>query len=240
MESQLMNHDEALKSLAVERYLLKEMTETERNSFEEHYLACAECFEAVMFGSEFIQQAGDVLREREPARQPAAAAVAPAPLMATPRGFFKGLLRPSLAPAFAMLFLFAAGATVYESILIHKQSEMIADLKAPAIEMRYLLRGQSHAAVRTITVPRSSRIRLAAEFTPSDQFASYEARILDNAGAVVYSLPFSAESSQEIIEVSLIAGALKPGSYSMVVQGVSSDGARTPLGEKPFVLHFLD
>jgi hypothetical protein len=42
-----MTHTEALNTLASERYLLEEMTESERDAFEEHYFSCLECAEDV-------------------------------------------------------------------------------------------------------------------------------------------------------------------------------------------------
>ena len=36
-----MNHVEAVKTLAIERYLLEEMTPEERDAFEEHFFSCA-------------------------------------------------------------------------------------------------------------------------------------------------------------------------------------------------------
>jgi anti-sigma factor RsiW len=42
-----MTHTEAVNMLATERYLLEEMTESERNAFEEHYFSCLECAEDV-------------------------------------------------------------------------------------------------------------------------------------------------------------------------------------------------
>jgi anti-sigma factor RsiW len=38
-----MDHVEAVKTLAIERYLLEEMTQEERDAFEEHFFSCAEC-----------------------------------------------------------------------------------------------------------------------------------------------------------------------------------------------------
>src|SRR4051812_31648442 len=38
-----MTHENALETLASERYLLGEMSELERHQFEEHYFSCAEC-----------------------------------------------------------------------------------------------------------------------------------------------------------------------------------------------------
>jgi hypothetical protein len=46
-----MTHQEATATLATERYLLDEMTEAERASFEEHFFACTECAEDVRMGA---------------------------------------------------------------------------------------------------------------------------------------------------------------------------------------------
>jgi hypothetical protein len=45
-----MDHQEAVNTLASERYLLGEMTDAERDSFEEHYFSCAECTEDLITG----------------------------------------------------------------------------------------------------------------------------------------------------------------------------------------------
>ena len=45
-----MTHEQAISTFASERYLLDEMTEPERSTFEEHYFACAECADDVRAG----------------------------------------------------------------------------------------------------------------------------------------------------------------------------------------------
>jgi hypothetical protein len=42
-----MTHEEAVSTLASERYLLEEMSEPERETFEEHYFSCVECADDV-------------------------------------------------------------------------------------------------------------------------------------------------------------------------------------------------
>jgi hypothetical protein len=46
-----MNHLQAVKTSAPERYLLEEMSELERHAFEEHYFSCADCAEDVRLGA---------------------------------------------------------------------------------------------------------------------------------------------------------------------------------------------
>jgi anti-sigma factor RsiW len=63
-----MQHEEAVETLASERYLLGEMNDAERDSFEEHYFSCATCADDV--------RAGAILRDGVRA---GLARVAPAP-----------------------------------------------------------------------------------------------------------------------------------------------------------------
>jgi hypothetical protein len=46
-----MNHADAVRTLAAERYLLDEMSEIERFAFEEHFFDCGECADEVRTGS---------------------------------------------------------------------------------------------------------------------------------------------------------------------------------------------
>jgi hypothetical protein len=46
-----MNHLQAVKTSAPERYLLEEMSELERHAFEDHYFSCADCAEDVRLGA---------------------------------------------------------------------------------------------------------------------------------------------------------------------------------------------
>lgn len=45
-----MTHEEAVSTLAPERYLLEEMSEPERETFEEHYFSCVACADDVRTG----------------------------------------------------------------------------------------------------------------------------------------------------------------------------------------------
>src|SRR5688572_14612794 len=45
-----MTHEQAVQTGASERYLLEEMSELERDAFENHYFSCLECAEDVRTG----------------------------------------------------------------------------------------------------------------------------------------------------------------------------------------------
>lgn len=45
-----MTHQQALDTMAAERYLLEEMTESEKHAFEEHFFDCNDCAQEVRLG----------------------------------------------------------------------------------------------------------------------------------------------------------------------------------------------
>src|SRR5579864_9494277 len=60
-----MEHSSAVQTHAVERYLLGEMPQEEREDFEEHYFTCAECAQDVRAAACFQANAREVMRDPE-------------------------------------------------------------------------------------------------------------------------------------------------------------------------------
>ncbi len=67
-----MEHQQAIQNLAVESYLLDQMTPRERDAFEEHYFECSLCAEDIRAASKFLEDARDILNESPAHRLPAA------------------------------------------------------------------------------------------------------------------------------------------------------------------------
>jgi hypothetical protein len=86
-----MTHQDAVTSLAVERYLLEEMSETERDRFEAHFFDCAECAEDLRVSDRIRHEARTGLAA--PPRR--AASVVPMP----PRRFKAATVLPWAAAA---------------------------------------------------------------------------------------------------------------------------------------------
>jgi hypothetical protein len=217
--TETMNHDQAVSSQAAERYVLGELTPSEREAFEGHYFDCSACFEQVEAGAQFLGRAREVLdgdREPEP-------------------GWFGSMLRDLRRPApvfVSAMLLCAVG------IGVHQQS-VISTARAPRLEERVML-SSSREAVKRLNVSRRSNLGLAVEFTRKPEFVSYQVEIKDAAGKTRYSLPFS-QPAGDVAAVSLPANALEGGTYSMGVQGVTKDGTKHEAGPGgPFELQFTD
>jgi hypothetical protein len=217
MSTDTMSHDQAVSSQAPERYVLGELTPSERDAFEGHFFDCAVCFEQVELGAQFLGRAREVLdREPEP-------------------GWLAGMLgdlrRP--APVFVSAMLLCA-----IGIGVHQQS-VISSARGPHLEERVLVADSRSGAGKRVGVSRTSNLSLAVEFTRKSEFVSYQVEIIDAAGKSKFSKPL-VQPSSDIVAIGLPANALESGTYSMVVQGVTKDGARTVAGHGAFELQFTD
>lgn len=230
MTEQLMSHEEALKSMAVERYLLGEMSEQEQAIFEAHYLNCAACLEAVTFDGEFMQAAEPVAREVKAAEQGSKAAV-------RERKGFRSLV---WAPAFAMLVLCLAGISIYQATVIRNQKQTLAKAEAPRQELGFVITGESRGAQNVIAVKRGTQVSLRVEFTPESQLSNYRADILTNANVLKYSVPLQINPQEDSVNVSLRTDVLSSGSYKVVVHGQDPAGNEKTLASSAFDLQVTD
>jgi anti-sigma factor RsiW len=109
MNARIIDHDEAVKDLMAERYLLGELNATERDAYEEHLFCCDACFQQVKAGTELIGE----LRRIE----------AEGPHVPLAPGFMSRLLTTASQPVtitvFALL-LFATGVAVRQGSIISR------------------------------------------------------------------------------------------------------------------------
>ena len=131
-----MTHQQALDTLASERYLLGEMTELERHSFEDHYFSCEECADDVRMGAIMEEGAKTVFADQSQSRFGAPNRTASVSVLQPARWWSP---RSAVIPwaAAAMLALVAG----YESLLL-----------APSLR-----RGSAPQAVTPVTLRPASR-----------------------------------------------------------------------------------
>jgi hypothetical protein len=220
MNNDVMSHEQAVSKQVAERYVLAELSQEEREAFEGHYFDCPACFEQVQLGAEFLRHSRDVL-DPEPEKGWLARALG-------------DLRRP--APAFASVALvLAIGMGVY-------QQSAIAGLKAPRLESRYVVTGQPKGggSAKVLRVSRKAGLSLTVEFLRKPEFASYQTQIMAASGTVKATLAVPAAAADDSLTISLPADALDAGAYSVVVYGLSADGARTEAGGGTFDLQFVE
>jgi hypothetical protein len=224
MNARMIDHDEAVKSLMAERYLLGELNAGERDAYEEHLFGCDACFQQVKTGTDLIGQLRHVGSE--------------VPEVTLASGFFPRLLRNATQPLTITVFGFLLFATGFA---IH-QSAVISRLKEPRPEIRSVLTGVAHGSDETnvLKVPRSSGLSLNVEYARKGEFTSYQAQILSSSGKKMHEVVLSGNQIGTMASIAVPADALEPGQYSVVVFGRRSDGTHEELGRGAFVLQFTD
>lgn len=216
MNARAIDHEEAIKTLMAERYLLGELTENERDSYEEHLFSCQACFEQVQVGSELVSQI----------RQLGPEATDSVPGFMS--RFMTDLSQPVTIAALA-LFLFAASFAVH-------QNSIISRLKEPRPEMRYTLVGVAHGSseINLVQATQGSGLSLNVEYARKGEFTSYQAKILSGSGKTIHSVTLPENQVGTMASIDLPAEALKPGEYSIVVFGHRGDGTQEEVGRSMF------
>ncbi|HYL92518.1 MAG TPA: anti-sigma factor [Alphaproteobacteria bacterium] len=225
-----IDHDQAIQSRAAERYLLGELSEKERDAYEEHFFSCAACAEEVKQASDFVQSAGQFFR--------ADAAVPAAQMKTVPAAFsFSRLFQPLPAMGFAAaLVLVALG--IYQNVVTIPALKQAAAPQTVAV-VSLLSQSSRAEGVAELKVSRHQALGLNIAVPPG--FNSYACRILGSSGFTQSCGLISAQQAKDIVQVLVPPGALAEGKYSVVIYGIgTSSGEEQELARYSFILQFQD
>src|SRR6266446_8022625 len=215
-----MDHQEALRLQAAEKYILGELTADLREQFEEHYFECPECATDLRALGTFVATGRQVLREAEVFSH------VPSPSTKAERpGWFRWL-RPVIAvPAIAIL----AAIVVFQNVVTipSARRQTGAGNLAQAYESSYRLAGATRGGgVRTVTVRADGNFALEFDFTPSQAFPSYNGKLVDSFGASVLTFGLAGEQVNKELHLVIPAGNVHSGNYELVVTGSSGNSDR--------------
>jgi hypothetical protein len=205
-----MDHQEAVRRGAVEKYLLGEMSPEEREEFEEHFFGCTECAAELKATAAFLDGAKRVF-ERDPVAKPAA----PAPVRNKSR--FSWVWRPAvLAPAFSFLLLLIA----YQNIIVlpRLDAKLAVTHKPEVLSSLSLIGANSRGGtLPTIRVAPQQPLLLMLD-VPSISVADVTCVLLSPSGDVVARVPVRAEAAKDTIGLRIPAAAWLSGDYTLIVQ----------------------
>jgi hypothetical protein len=211
-----MDHQDAVRRGAIEKYLLNEIPQPERDEFEMHFFDCQECAEEMRTTAAFLAGAKMELR-RSHVAQPARAAAK--------KTWFATLCRPAIAaPAFAASLLILA----YQNIVIFPRSagDRIQP-KYPELLTPLSLSGANNrdGAVPTAATPKGRPLLLSVDIPTAERFSSYACVLVAPSGAVVWRLPVSAAQAKDTVAIEVPSDSLRPGNYRLLVQAYANAGA---------------
>jgi len=211
-----MEHDEAVRLQAAVKYVLGELPQTERDSFEEHYFDCGECALEVRSAAAFVDNTRNVLRQeaRDASLQAAAPAGGPA--------WFKPMVA---APVLAVLLMVVA----YQNIItIPRTKQAAATGTGEMVTSVFSLQTantRGGEAVKVRVHPNES-FALKFDFTPARLFSGYVCQLHDESGRAVLQAPVPGTTINQEAQFVVPAGKVAPGEYSLVFTGGPAVGGQ--------------
>ena len=210
-----MDHLEAKRLQAAEKYVLGELPEALRDEYEEHYFDCAECAADVRATATFVGASREIFQEERSPR------VAQNSEAGDERGWF-AWLRPAIAvPVMAGL----AAIVVYQNAVTIPAVKQRRQDAAQVFESTFRLQGATRGEnVSKVLVAPNESFALDFDFTPSLRSRSYSGRLVDEAGNSVLSAQLSGEKINKEVHLVIPGGVVKPGRYELVFTG-SGEGS---------------
>lgn len=202
-----MEHDEAVRSKAAERYVAHELSAAEQDAFEEHLFDCPECADEVRLELTFSVNARAVAREPQPRPQQTG-------------GKWLGWLRPSPAMGLSLAANLALAAGLALVLVEHAR-----EAGQPRLARIYFAPGPAHGAADVHVLGRGDRFYGVRFLAPSQKSLSYFYEILDVSGRRESS-GFLAAPSMEDAELSVQAPVegLPNGVHTLQIRACGADG----------------
>jgi Putative zinc-finger len=210
-----MNHQEALREMAVERYLLGELSGASLDSFEEHLFECSECAMDVKNGVTFI----DVARAELNAPRKA-----PAPRLESARRWTSWLLSPwILAPALAACLVILAFQAF---VLQPRMRSQVAQAQTPAVLNPLILAnaGARGDSMPEIVAPEHGSFVISLDIPTTGGYSSYPCSLFAPDGSLLWQTTISPEQARDALLINMPTDKVKEGLNTFLIQG-SSTGA---------------
>ena len=217
-----MDHEEAVRQKATERYLLDELDPEVRDQFEEHLFDCQDCALDLRAGAMFVEQTKVILAE-----SPAVLACVPVTAAAKP-GWF-AWLRPAFAvPVFALLLAVIGyqNLVTYPSLVATSNQPQVG----PWASVNVSTRGTTAISLRVHT---GEGFGVLVNLPPEDGFASYAADLYNPAGKKEWSRQIATASHEDTRQIYIPGHNLESGTYTLVVNGITPGGESKELSRHP-------
>ena len=233
-----MDHNTAIENHTAERYLMGELTEVDRDAYEEHFFSCPACADEIRSANAFMESARKVVQEEVKTG-------------VSGNGFrrsasrqwlnWRSLLQPIPAAAFALLLAVVGVVGYQNSVTIPRLSQRAeAPVIVPARQHMFLTESRGESASVLVGKAFTVTFVIPKPEDSSASFSSYKAEIVSNDNMVKFSRDVSLQMASGPIDMSFPAGALSTGKYFLVVRGVSSsesdfqNSGKGDLGRLPF------
>lgn len=224
-----MDHSEAVRLMATERYLLGEMSPDLREAFEGHMFECEECA--------LDLRAGAALVEGMKAELAAPALAGAAEKRAPQRRDWFAWLRPAFAvPAFAILLL----------VIGYQNIALIPSLRTAARRPRITPWATLHVGTRDgaplpVVADHNSGATLIIDVPDTAAYASFAFTLQDPQGQPFWNetlQAFTAQNGEQPLSLVIPGLGLRAGTYTLTITGITPQGSRTQLDRRVLDIRF--
>jgi Putative zinc-finger len=212
-----MNHQDALQEMAVERYLLGELSGASLDSFEEHLFECSECATDVKTGATFIDGARTELSFP---RRVAAAQVERAPKWSS---WFTSpwILTPALAACLLVL--------AFQMFVIRPRMKLeVARAQAPAVLNPLVLANagpRGGDSIPQIVAPEHGSFVVSLDVPTAGGLSGYRCSLVAPDGSVVWQTAVSPEQARDALLINMPTDKVKEGLNVFLIQGLPAGGS---------------
>ena len=231
-----MDHNEAIQQQAAVKYVLGELSQPERDAYEEHYFDCSLCAVDVKAAAAFIDTSRDMLRQE-----------VPAPVVTVPNdpqparaGWFAWLKPAFAVPAFAAILLLLG----YQSFVTLPRWKNLAEQStAPRVLPMFSLITANTRSAESLAfrVWSDEWFGLYVDVPADSAYSTYILKLADPAGHSAILSTVSYAEAQKTMVVHVNPGK-QSGAYQIVVLGLTgqdSDPAQaTTLATMKFAVEF--
>jgi anti-sigma factor RsiW len=211
-----MDHREAVETLALERYLLGELPDQERDAFEEHFFSCAECAEDARAGAAMRDAAAAGMATGTTTKQPAGRVLT----MAPPRRRLSSIVVPWAAAASLAL---VAGYQAFVAMPALRRNT--GPIALSPVTLRPASRGQETVVVSSA----GALITLAVDLGGGALSGSIEYEIRQADGKAVASDRAAAPTDGSPLLLLVPATLLQPGQHYVLFVKNSGNAGLTPV-----------
>ena len=226
-----MNHQDVLKEMAVERYLLGELDGASLESFEEHLFECSECATDVKTGMTFIDAARIELRTPTRVAKPHAER--------TSRSISWFSSPWVLGPALAACLLILG----FQTFVLQPRLKLeVARAQAPAVLNPLVLAnaGARGDSVPEIVAPEHGSFVISVDVPTTGGFSSYRGSLYAPDGSLRWQTTISPEQARDAVLIKVPTDTTKEGLNTFLVQGLpvgdTSNGKLDTLAKYKFQL----
>jgi hypothetical protein len=219
-----MDHSDALRLKATEKYILNELDPEQLDQFEEHMFDCPECAVDVRAAAMFVEQSKAVLSE---ARGPV-----PVTVVSATRSSWLDWLRPAFAaPALALLLIVVGYQNLVTYPKLHQAVSTPQSVPWAAVNVGTYGAGDVGGE---IPVSPERGFLLLVRIPPEAAFTQYSAEFFNPTGQREFSLGIPVPSDREKQDrwaIQIPGAKWVPGTYILKIKGTTSTGEVQDIGQ---------